>query len=78
MAYPRIAALKTADQFLDRVSHLGVSLPFDRQIDTSAAAPLAQPYTGDGVTIGNRFSILPMEGWDGTLEGRPTDLTRRR
>jgi 2,4-dienoyl-CoA reductase-like NADH-dependent reductase (Old Yellow Enzyme family) len=78
MAYPRIAALKTADQFLDRVSQLGISLPFDRQIDASAAAPLAQPYTSDGVTIGNRFSILPMEGWDGTLEGRPTDLTRRR
>ena len=25
-----------------------------------------------------RFSILPMEGWDGTEDGMPTDLTRRR
>src|SRR5262249_16271671 len=29
-------------------------------------------------TIGNRFCILPMEGWDGTTDGRPSDLTRRR
>ena len=28
--------------------------------------------------VGNRFCILPMEGWDGTKDGEPTDLTRRR
>ena len=28
--------------------------------------------------MGNRFCILPMEGWDGTAEGEPTDLTLRR
>ncbi|MGI9474801.1 MAG: NADH:flavin oxidoreductase, partial [Rubripirellula sp.] len=32
----------------------------------------------DGCTIGNRFCILPMEGWDGTRAGKPTELTRRR
>ena len=26
----------------------------------------------------NRFAVLPMEGWDGTTDGRPTDLVRRR
>lgn len=30
------------------------------------------------VRIGNRFAILPMEGWDGTLDGRSTELTVRR
>jgi NADPH2 dehydrogenase len=30
------------------------------------------------VRVGNRFCILPMEGWDGTRDGHPTDLTRRR
>jgi NADPH2 dehydrogenase len=78
MAYPRIASFKTADQFLDRASQLGITLPFDRVLDASATAPLAQPYTQSGITVGNRFCILPMEGWDGTLDGRPTDLTRRR
>ena len=28
--------------------------------------------------IGNRFAILPMEGWDSTADGHPTALTRRR
>ncbi|MFM7867967.1 MAG: NADH:flavin oxidoreductase, partial [Planctomycetaceae bacterium] len=28
--------------------------------------------------IGNRWCILPMEGWDGTTDGRPTELTERR
>ena len=32
----------------------------------------------DGVRVGNRFAILPMEGWDGSTDGRPSDLTRRR
>src|SRR5262249_17664188 len=27
---------------------------------------------------GNRFAWLPMEGWDGPADGRPSDLTRRR
>ena len=28
--------------------------------------------------VGNRFCILPMEGWDGTTDGEPSDLTTRR
>ncbi|MCL5996470.1 MAG: NADH:flavin oxidoreductase [Chloroflexi bacterium] len=28
--------------------------------------------------IGNRFAILPMEGWDGTEDGKPSSLTIRR
>ena len=32
----------------------------------------------DGIDLGNRFCILPMEGWDGTTAGEPSDLTRRR
>ena len=37
----------------------------------------AGPTRGGG-TVGNRFAVLPMEGWDGTEEGKPSDLTRRR
>jgi NADPH2 dehydrogenase len=78
MAYPRIASLKTADQFLERLATLGITLPFDRTLEVGPATPLARPYSNGGVQVANRFSILPMEGWDGTLDGRPTDLTRRR
>ena len=38
----------------------------------------AQPLTVEGVSLGNRFCILPMEGWDGTADGRPSELTIRR
>ncbi len=39
---------------------------------------MARPFELDGIRVGNRFCILPMEGWDGTLDGEPSDLTRRR
>ena len=31
-----------------------------------------------GTKVGNRIAAQPMEGWDGTREGRPTELTFRR
>ncbi len=77
-SYRRVAALKTADDFANYLSELGVELPFDRELQSGADSPLGQTYQLDDFTIGNRFSILPMEGWDGTPDGRPSDLTIRR
>jgi 2,4-dienoyl-CoA reductase-like NADH-dependent reductase (Old Yellow Enzyme family) len=76
--YTRVAQLKTPEAFAAHLAALGVHLPFDRALETGPGAPLAQPFDLDGRVIGNRFAILPMEGWDGTADGRPTDLTRRR
>jgi 2,4-dienoyl-CoA reductase-like NADH-dependent reductase (Old Yellow Enzyme family) len=76
--YKRIATLKTADAFVGYLAELGVDLQFDREVQSGAGSPLAQSYQLDDITIGNRFSILPMEGWDGTEDGRPSDLTIRR
>ena len=53
-------------------------MPFDEEVVSGTDAPLAQPVEYEGRTIGNRFCVLPMEGWDGTTDGRPTDLVRRR
>jgi 2,4-dienoyl-CoA reductase-like NADH-dependent reductase (Old Yellow Enzyme family) len=74
MTVPRVSSLKTAADLKARLDALGVSLPFDETLATGPDAPLGRPHEG----IGNRFCILPMEGWDGTADGRPTDLTRRR
>ena len=30
------------------------------------------------MTVGNRFTILPMEGWDGAVDGAPTEQVQRR
>lgn len=78
MSYKRIAQLRTAHQFIDYCEAIGADLPFDSDMQQGDDAPLAQPYQYRDKTLGNRFSILPMEGWDGTPAGHPTDNTRRR
>ncbi|HEY3968798.1 MAG TPA: NADH:flavin oxidoreductase [Planctomycetaceae bacterium] len=78
MSFPRIAALKTAEEFQDHLRSSGISLPFDAALETGAQSPLAQPLRRKSGAIGNRFCILPMEGWDGTTDGRPSELTCRR
>src|SRR5215813_11727358 len=76
--YKRIASLKTADDFSNYIERLGVELQFDRELQHGADSPLGRPYQLDGFKIGNRFCILPMEGWDGTEDGKPSELTTRR
>lgn len=78
MAYPRVASFKSYEQFMARLASLGLDLPCDRELLTGQSSALAKSIEVDGTTIGNRFCILPMEGWDGTLDGKPTELTRRR
>jgi len=78
MAYPRVASFKTQEAFVSYLKNLGIQLPCDKEIVLGEQSPLAASLTVDDVTIGNRFCILPMEGWDGTRDGKPTDLTRRR
>lgn len=41
-------------------------------------AVMFQPIEVGGRTVGNRWAIQPMEGCDGTLDGRPDELTFRR
>ena len=77
--YPKIASLNTEEKFLDTIKNLGISIPFDRITIPSPEGPLAQPFQLEGgKRIGNRFCIQPMEGWDGTPDGKPTEFTTRR
>lgn len=78
MKIRRVATLRTAADFGEHLDALGIALPFDEKIEAGPRAPLGQPLSFRGRTIGNRFAVLPMEGWDGTEDGRPTDLVRRR
>ena len=74
----KIATLKTATDFSAYLDSIGVSLPFDETAQSGLDSPLAQPHVLDDRVIGNSFAILPMEGWDATTDGRPTELTKRR
>ncbi|MEZ4861913.1 MAG: NADH:flavin oxidoreductase [Caldilineaceae bacterium] len=76
--FPRVATLKTAAMFLNYLNELGITLPFDEEMASGADAPLAQPYQVGEQTLGNRFAVLPMEGWDGETDGRPNELVERR
>jgi 2,4-dienoyl-CoA reductase-like NADH-dependent reductase (Old Yellow Enzyme family) len=79
MTYRKIAQIRTADDFQNYLNQIGVDLPFDKDLEPVSSSPLAQPYhLLDGFTIGNRFCTQPMEGWDGTTDGKPSHLTFRR
>jgi len=74
--YPPVGGLRSVSDFKTHVETLGLSIPCDDAIDPDGV--LAQPIEYNGKTIGNRFCIHPMEGWDGTLDGRPSEATIRR
>ena len=61
-------------------AHLqGIDPSFDADdVVEGADGPLGQPIAIGGRTAGNRFCIQPMEGWDATPDGAPTELTLRR
>lgn len=76
--YPRIASLKSFEDFQRRIGELGLEFPVDEVVHWGAESVLSRPQTVGDLSIGNRFCILPMEGWDGTADGKPTELTKRR
>ena len=80
--YTRVAQLRTPKQFADHIQSLGISLDFDAELQSAPDSPLAQPYTlttdNLSLTLPNRWCVLPMEGWDATTDGKPTELVTRR
>ena len=77
--YPRVAQLKTGENLREHLSKEGIAMDFDEELKTGENSPFTKSHTTRaGNTIGNSFCILPMEGWDGTSDGKPTELTKRR
>ncbi len=78
MRWPRVASLRTPQAFREHLESSGIDLPFDDVLASPGLSPFGRPIEMGGVQVGNRFCVLPMEGWDGSSEGEPTELTRRR
>ena len=79
MNYPKIAQFKTISAFRARLAELGLDLPVDETVLSAAAgSPLAEPIQIGDFTVGNRWCIHPMEGWDANPNGTPSELTLRR
>jgi 2,4-dienoyl-CoA reductase-like NADH-dependent reductase (Old Yellow Enzyme family) len=73
----QVRKLRTWGDLAERLVALGLDLAVDREVDPRG--PLARPLpVFGGRTAANRFCILPMEGWDGEADGRPSPLVRRR
>lgn len=69
----RYFRFSTADLLQQAARDLRTSIELESDL-----SPLFTPATVDGRRVGNRFAIQPMEGCDGTNEGRPDHLTFRR
>jgi len=77
--YRRIASFKNVFDLKTYADQLGIKLPIDEELQTPPDSPLGKSYKmQNDFLIGNRFCILPMEGWDGTHDGKPSYETRRR
>ncbi len=64
---------KSLDELKEDIAKMGLDIPV-----SSDVAPLFRPIDIGNKTVPNRLAINPMEGCDGTPEGKPSDLTRRR
>jgi 2,4-dienoyl-CoA reductase-like NADH-dependent reductase (Old Yellow Enzyme family) len=76
---PRFTQVKRlADRraFAAHLEALGVTLPL--AAEGTEADRLGAPWRLGDREVANRWAVLPMEGWDGDPEGRPTELVRRR
>ena len=79
--FPQMKTFTDQEALRDHIETLGIEIPIDDEVDPTGA--LAAPMTiTDGAlgrtVVANRFAALPMEGWDGLADGRPSDLVRRR
>ena len=79
MAFPRIARFRTVESLRAHATALGALIPLDdAPLSAAEGSPLAEPVSLGGRSVCNRWCIHPMEGWDATADGRPTEILLRR
>lgn len=64
---------KSKQELNDKLNELGVSIPMSDDLTV-----LARPVQIGSRTAPNAIAIQPMEGCDGTADGKPDELTKRR
>ncbi len=74
----RLGSLKEVGRFQDHVRALKLDIPCDPQMVTGTQSPLRWPLNRGPFKIGNRIAVQPMEGWDSTPDGSPSEKTIRR
>jgi 2,4-dienoyl-CoA reductase-like NADH-dependent reductase (Old Yellow Enzyme family) len=74
----RLGTVKDLARFQEHIHSLGLAIPCDSELQAGTDAPLTQPLSRGGIKIGNRIAVHPMEGWDGTADGSPSEHTINR
>ena len=69
----RFFTYRSRDDLQEDIAARDVDVPLAADV-----APLLRPARVGPLTAGNRLAVHPMEGCDGTLDGRPDELTFRR
>src|SRR5256884_6234561 len=74
----RLGTVKEVERFQAHVQSLVLTIPCDNELIRGKDSPLRAPLKRGGITIGNRIAVQPMEGWDGTADGNPSEHTVER
>ena len=74
--YPKVAQLRDAAGLRRRCEELGITIPIAE--GRSGPSPLAEAWRMGSLTVGNRWCVHPMEGWDANPDGTASALTQRR
>jgi 2,4-dienoyl-CoA reductase-like NADH-dependent reductase (Old Yellow Enzyme family) len=79
-SFPRLASYRDPAALRAGLAALDLDLPCDDEVLSRDRSPLGTPLDlgGEAPRLANRFVVQPMEGWDGTVDGLPSELTRRR
>jgi len=77
--FEKVGHFKEVQSFIDHLRDLGLEIPCDlTPLSAAEGSPLAEPLDIGGFTVGNRWCVNPMEGWDGSTSGEPSEHTLRR
>ena len=64
---------KNKQDIIQKAADLGFDLPYSDDI-----TPLFQPFSLAGLSVANRLTVQPMEGYDSENDGSPSGLSKRR
>ena len=77
--FPRVARFRSAAELRRHLATLSAPIPLDDEpLSAAAGSPMAEAISIGGTRVGNRWCIHPMEGWDASADGTPSDILLRR
>ena len=76
--FVKVKSLASPAGFKDNLRRLGLDMPCDETLESGPDSVMAQALKVGPFTVGNRYAVHPMEGWDGHADGSPSEHTERR